>query len=97
MKYIVSLILENKNIDEIALAFHRSIAGTTVEVAGLLRERYGISSVALSGGVFHNRILLNLILDSLKADGFKVYTPDNVSFNDGCIALGQIAVAKEIL
>ncbi len=95
--YIVSLMEKGDAVDDIAAAFHQSIIHTTAAVAGRIRERSGINDVALSGGVFHNRILLGGIIDLLSEKGFTVYTHKQVPCNDGCIALGQLAVAKHII
>ena len=96
-EHIVSLITGGMKIDDIAADFHQSIIQTTAAVCRSLRERTRINEVALSGGVFHNRILLAGIIDRLHEAGFSVYTHRFVPCNDGCIALGQIAVAKELL
>lgn len=95
--YIVSLLLEKRAVDDIAAAFHRSIIDTSVAVALRVRERYGVNDICLSGGVFHNRILLRGMIELLTDADFTVYTNRAVPCNDGCIALGQLAVAKEIL
>jgi hydrogenase maturation protein HypF len=96
-EYIVNLIKNRKPKEDIAYAFHKSIAMSSVKVADILREECGINRIVLSGGVFHNRLLLNLMLKGLKGKGFDIYLPQKVPFNDGSLALGQIAVAKEIL
>ena len=96
-EYVVNLIKSGKPKEDIAYAFHSSIAMSSVTVADILREEYGINNVVLSGGVFHNRLLMNLMLKGLKGKGFDIYLPEKVAFNDGCLALGQIAVAKEML
>ncbi|HPG51310.1 MAG TPA: carbamoyltransferase HypF [Spirochaetota bacterium] len=95
--YVVTLARKGMGPEDIAAAFHRAVIDTSVAVAVLLRERTGINAAALSGGVFHNRILLAGMMDGLTAAGFTVYTHRAVPCNDGCIALGQIAVAKELL
>jgi hydrogenase maturation protein HypF len=77
----------------IALKFHRTVAevvGATVEWIG---KEYGLGKVALSGGVFQNRILLELTKRRLEDVGFDVLLNEKVPANDGGIALGQIAVA----
>ncbi len=96
-EYIVDLIKNGKSKEDIAYAFHNSIALSTVKIAEIIREEYAINRVALSGGVFQNRLLLNLVLSGLKGKEFDIYLPRKVPFNDGCIALGQLAVAKELL
>jgi hydrogenase maturation protein HypF len=97
VKYIVNL-LENKiDKNDIAKLFHLSIIETSVKIAERLRKNTNINSVVLSGGVFHNKIILSQIIDSLEKKGFTVYTPNNIPFNDSGIAVGQIAMAKKII
>jgi hydrogenase maturation protein HypF len=59
----------------------------------LLRERHGLSTVALSGGVFQNLLLLSSTVTRLEAHGFTVLTHSRVPCNDGGISLGQAVVA----
>jgi len=49
--------------------------------------------VALGGGCFQNRLLLEETVRLLTARGFRAYWPQRVPPNDGGIALGQVAVA----
>lgn len=96
-EYIVSLIKKNETVENIAFKFHSSVSATTIKVAALLREKYNINKIALSGGVFQNRLLLNRIFEGLMDKSFEVYTHHKVPSNDGCIALGQIVIGKEII
>jgi hydrogenase maturation protein HypF len=95
--YVVSLARGGMGADDVAAAFHRAVIDTSVAVAERIRDRTGINAAALSGGVFHNRILLSGLVEGLTAEGFVVYAHRAVPCNDGCIALGQLAVAKELL
>ena len=54
---------------------------------------HGLNTVALSGGVFQNRLLLTRTLDWLTELGFEAYTNQRVPPNDGGLALGQAAIA----
>ncbi len=90
---VVKYIEEKKSINDIAYSFHRWIAEAALALAIQLRQRYSIDKVALSGGVFHNRLLLRLMLSGFEENGFTVLLPKNVPFNDGCISLGQVVVA----
>jgi len=64
-----------------------------VEVCAALRDRSGRGTVALSGGVFQNLLLLGQVADRLEESGFRVLTHARVPPNDGGISLGQAAVA----
>jgi hydrogenase maturation protein HypF len=56
----------------------------------------GISTVALSGGVFCNRYLSEYLKETLKERDFKVLFKTRIPANDGGISLGQAAIAAEI-
>jgi hydrogenase maturation protein HypF len=49
--------------------------------------------VALSGGVFQNRVLAERVLDGLKANGLRALLPRQLPANDGGLAWGQALVA----
>ena len=80
--------------DRLALDFHIAIACTSARIASEICAREGIDTVALSGGVFMNRLLLQLLTRQLKDVGLAVLVPHTVPVNDGCIAYGQAAVAR---
>ena len=63
------------------------------QVCGLIRTRTGLKEVALSGGVFQNRMLLERALPLLEEQDFSVYTHHQVPPSDGGISLGQALVA----
>ena len=77
----------------IAGRFHHGLAALTVTCCELVRERTGLATVALSGGVFQNVLLLTGVTGRLEAAGFTVLTHARVPCNDGGISLGQAAVA----
>lgn len=76
----------------IGARFHRAVAEVIVRIA--CAERETSSTVALSGGVFQNAMLLTLALTGLQAKGFEVITHQRVPPNDGGIALGQLLVGN---
>lgn len=78
----------------LALDFHIAIARSSARIAREICAREGIDTVALSGGVFMNRLLLQLLARELKSAGLTVLVPHTVPVNDGCIAYGQAAVAS---
>ena len=80
--------------DRLALGFHIAIARASARIASEIRAREGIDTVALSGGVFMNRLMLQLLSRELKDAGLTVLVPHTVPVNDGCIAYGQAAIAR---
>ena len=77
----------------IAAKFHRAVADGVARVASRIRKAEGLKRVALSGGVFQNRLLLEWTWRQLEADGFEVYAHHRVPTNDGGLSLGQAVVA----
>lgn len=80
--------------DRLALDFHVAVARSSARIAREIYAREGIDTVALSGGVFMNQLLLQLLTRKLKDAGLTVLIPQTVPVNDGCIAYGQAAVAR---
>jgi hydrogenase maturation protein HypF len=79
---------------EVAAArFHNGVAAAIEAGCALLRERHGLGTVALSGGVFQNLLLLHGTVARLEARGFQVLTHSRVPCNDGGISLGQAVAA----
>ncbi len=74
---------------EIAGRFHRTLVALIVAMA----REIGNPRVALSGGVFQNRLLSEWAAHDLTAAGFEVLLHHQVPPNDGGISLGQLAVA----
>lgn len=79
--------------DRLALDFHIAIAHATARIAREICTRESLNAVALSGGVFMNRLLLQLLTRELKDAGLAVLAPHTVPVNDGCIAYGQATIA----
>jgi len=77
----------------ISLRFHNTVAKIISEMCRLIARETGINQVALSGGVFQNRLLLKLATTSLQREGFSVLTHHLVPCNDGGISLGQAVIA----
>ena len=91
---LLSRIETGESADRLALGFHIAITHATTHVACEICEREGLDTVALSGGVFMNRLLLQLLTHELKDAGLAVLVPHAVPVNDGCIAYGQAAIAR---
>jgi len=80
----------------IAAKFHNCMAEALFEMAKAAREKTGLQTVALSGGVFCNRYLTNRLIGLLRKNGFEVLFNREVPSNDGGISLGQAAVAAAV-
>jgi hydrogenase maturation protein HypF len=72
---------------------HATLAALVADVCRRARDATGLEVVALSGGVFQNRLLAELCDDALRGAGFRVIGGGLVPVNDGGISLGQAAVA----
>ncbi len=94
---IVADLENNQPAGMIAAKFHNTIVEVIVKVCIILREINGIEKVALSGGTFQNRFILESVENILKQSLFKVYTNRLVPANDGGMALGQIYIAAKKL
>jgi len=77
----------------IAARFHNGVAALIEDGCVLLREQHGLTTVALSGGVFQNLLLLDRAVTRLESAGFRVLLHSRVPCNDGGISLGQAVVA----
>ena len=77
----------------IAARFHHGVAALIEAGCLVMRDRYGLGTVALSGGVFQNLLLLHATVSRLEARGFRVLVHSRVPCNDGGISLGQAVVA----
>jgi hydrogenase maturation protein HypF len=76
-----------------AVRFHRTVADMIGVTCVHIGRDHGLSTVALSGGCFQNRLLLSLALAQLERAGFQVLLHRHVPCNDGGISLGQAVLA----
>ncbi|MDQ6648902.1 MAG: carbamoyltransferase HypF [Actinomycetota bacterium] len=81
------------SVPTLAARFHNSLAAVVLDVCSRLRDKHQLTTVALSGGVFQNALLVARCLERLENGGFTVLTHRNVPPNDGGVSLGQAAVA----
>jgi len=95
IRNIVEDIRNSIDKGTIAAKFHNTIISVIFEFANSIRLNQGINKVALSGGVFQNKYLLEGALEILQKNNFEVYSHSKVPANDGGIALGQLAVASK--
>lgn len=77
----------------LAWGFHAGLAAAVAEGCAMLRAATGLKRIVLSGGVFQNRLLSELVYTFLHQADFTVFSHRLVPPNDGGIALGQAAIA----
>ena len=89
--HLVQEKLAGEDSGKLAYEFHRALAEQILAACEAAEQETGIKKVALSGGVFQNRLLLELVDDGLAERGFEVLKHSLIPPNDGGIALGQAA------
>ncbi len=94
---ILEDLQQNIPISIIAGRFHSTIAEMIIKVLERMRKDTGLSVVALSGGVFQNRLLYLLLIRRLAEQGFEVLSHRKVPTNDGGLSLGQVYIASEVI
>jgi hydrogenase maturation protein HypF len=82
-------------VAQVAGRFHLSLAMMIEEVCAQVRQNTGLKRVVLSGGVFQNCLLTEMVLLRLEKSGFQILTHSLVPPNDGGLALGQAVVAAD--
>ena len=90
---IVQDVKNQTSIPIISLKFHNTVAQIITRMCKSIAEDTGLTKVALSGGVFQNRLLLKLATSALQKEGFSVIIHRLVPCNDGGISLGQAVIA----
>jgi hydrogenase maturation protein HypF len=93
---IVTDIREDTDRAVISAKFHNTIVEGLLIMARFARQAKKLSTVALSGGVFCNRFLTERLVRLLKEDGFSVLSNRNFPVNDGCVSVGQAAIAAAV-
>jgi len=89
------LVDRDRGVDRrlVAAGFHEGIGRAGAEAAVVLARQRGLDSVALTGGVFQNARLTEVVETALRAAGLEVLVHRSVPANDGGISIGQAAVA----
>ncbi|OBR43228.1 carbamoyltransferase HypF [Aeromonas dhakensis] len=83
---LVNERLQGTSTASLAAGFIRAISKLVVALAG----RFPGYPVALGGGVFQNRVLMDQLVPALEAAGRRVLTSETLPLNDGGIAAGQL-------
>ena len=93
VKTIAEARLAGADTEKLAYFFHWILAEEIIVACQKARKESGRGTVALSGGVFQNQLLLKMVDEGLQKEGFKVLRHRLVPPNDGGIALGQAVYA----
>lgn len=84
-------------VARMASRFHYGLAGAIRDMVERIRGTITAvappDTIALSGGCFQNKLLLEEVVRLLEADGLNCLTHTKVPTNDGGLALGQAAIA----
>lgn len=93
IKAIILDLRHKKPLTLISRKFHNTLAEAIKEVCSIIRKKTKINDVALSGGVFQNRILLYEAKRRLENANFSVFTHLRTSCADKSLSLGQAVIA----
>lgn len=85
--------LRGRELAAMARAFHEGVAAGLCEAITALCRQHEMTTVALSGGVFQNALLLHAVHTRMEHRPLRIWTNHTVPPNDGGISLGQAAWA----
>ncbi|MDD1756225.1 MAG: carbamoyltransferase HypF [Methanomassiliicoccales archaeon] len=71
----------------------KAVMGGLVDIAVEAARDKGVGSVGISGGVSYNRAISSMAKELVEAQGLKFVCHDRLPNGDGCIAVGQCAIA----
>ncbi len=93
---LISDLLENRTPSEMASKFHNAISQLCLEVCEIVKKESNSKVVALSGGVWQNKVLLTNTIGLLQKNKFEVLWHSKIPSNDGGIAFGQACIAANM-
>jgi hydrogenase maturation protein HypF len=94
LKAIQADLVAGASSAQIGWRFHSTMAEMIASVCERIADEAGLQVVALSGGVFQNRLLLALTVPRLEKAGFRVLIHRQAPCNDGGLSLGQAVLAQ---
>jgi len=97
LQAVVREVEREDSAADIAARFHVRLSHLLVASAAHVADEARLDTVALGGGCFQNRILLERVRAGLEKRGLTVLTPLEVPAGDGGLSLGQAAVASRRL
>jgi len=97
VRAVVDARLAGEPREMIAAQFHARFVRMLAEAAPAACKTAGLDTVALSGGTFANRLLVEGLSRSLRSAGLQVFLHKDLPPGDGCLSLGQAVVAHHRL
>ena len=97
IKNVVEDMLNKIHVSNISARFHKTFANLLIRKTEEIKEKTKLKDVVLSGGVFQNEILLELMENELSERGFNVYSHSSIPTNDGGISFGQVMIVNELI
>ena len=97
LREIAAAVRAGAGAAEVSRRFHRTLAGLFSEVTRMAYLETGLKIVALSGGVFQNQLLTEVLAHDLESNGYKVLIHAQAPTNDGGLSLGQAMIGREFL
>jgi hydrogenase maturation protein HypF len=94
---IVDDVRANKSIGLIGANFHKTISEMALDICRRACQFTGLREVALSGVVWQNQLLRNLVHERLQRNEFTVYFHKQVPTSDGGLSLGQAVIANHLI
>lgn len=86
LRPMIKEIINEKNKKLICSKFINTLVNLILEISNIYKN----FPVVLSGGVFQNKILLEILLDEFEKEGREFYFNIDIPSNDGGISIGQI-------
>lgn len=93
IRAMIAQIVQMKESAEISAMFISTIANIILDIA----DQYPSLPVVLSGGVFQNKLLVDILAKEFKNKNIRYYMQQDTPVNDGSIALGQAYYALKHL
>ena len=84
------LLDSHDSVEDKAACFHSSLARALVDQVIRLSSCHSVDAVGLCGGVFQNRVLTELVIDSLKDQDIAVVIHQRMPMNDAGLCYGQV-------
>jgi hydrogenase maturation protein HypF len=93
LRGVLADVARGEDVEHIAARVHNGLSYAAARLGALAAAMTGLNTIALTGGVFQNALLLERTASQLEKGGYRVVVPSAVPPNDGGVSFGQAAVA----